>query len=86
VAAARGAVVARQRIERVVDQDGLQVAVALDHLERFPGRGDAGEGDAERVVERAGGGVEALHELAQHQVLVVDDEDAADRLSHGQPL
>jgi len=36
----------------------------------------------EGIVERARGGVQALHELAQHEVLVVDDEDAARGLAH----
>ena len=76
------AVVLGERVERVVDQHRLDVAVRLDGGERLLGGGDAGEGDAERVIERAGGGVQALDELAQHQVLVVDDEDAADGLRH----
>jgi len=76
------AVIPRQRIERVVDQHRLQVAVGLDHRQRFLGGGYAGEADAEGIIERARRGVEALDELAQHQVLIVDDEDAARELGH----
>ena len=76
------AVVLGEPVERVVDQHRLDVAVGLDGGERLLGGGDAGEGDAERVIERARGGVQALDELAQHQLFVVDDEDAADGLRH----
>ena len=55
-------------------------------FERFLRRGDADEDDAERIVERARRGVESLDELAQHEVLVIDDEDAADRLYQAAPL
>jgi len=65
-----------------LDQHGLQVAVGFEHLQRLLGGRDAGEGDAERVVERACGGVKAFDELAQLELLVVDDEDAADGLRH----
>jgi hypothetical protein len=77
-----GAAVLGEGVQRVVHQDRLQVAVGFDGGERFLDGGDAAEGDAERVVEGARGGVQPLHELAQDQVLVVDDEDAADGFGH----
>jgi hypothetical protein len=55
-------------------------STSLDQLERLLGCGDPREGDAERVVEAARRRVQALHELAQDEVLVVDHQDAADRL------
>jgi hypothetical protein len=51
------------RVELVVDDDDLDVAVALDQLQPFLGGQRADEGDAERVVERARRGVQALEEL-----------------------
>ena len=74
-------VLAVEVVELVVDHDRLHVAVLFQGLERLARGGDAGEGEAERVVERAGGGVEAFYELAQYQRLVVDDEHAADGLA-----
>jgi len=67
---------------QVIDQDGLQVALGFDHRQRFLRGGDAQEADTERVVERARRGVEALHELPQHEVLVVDHQNAARGLGH----
>ena len=74
-------VLAVEVVELVVDDDRLDVAVLLERLERFARGRDAGEGEAERVLERAGRGVEAFHKLAQYQRLVVDDEHAADGLA-----
>ncbi len=73
---------ARKRIELVVGDDGLEVAVGLDRGERLARGGDAAEDDAERIVERARGGVQAAHQIAQHERVVFDDEDAADGLGH----
>src|SRR5436190_4030782 len=72
-----------QRIERVVDQHRLQVAVALDRGERVLRAGDAAEADAKRIVERARRGVKTLDELAQLERLVVDYEYPARGLRHG---
>ena len=74
-----------QRIERVVDEHGLQVAVALDRGERILRGRHAGEADAEGIVERTRGGVQAFDELAQLERFVVDDQDPADRFSHRGP-
>ena len=82
-----GRAVALQGVERVVDDHRLDVAVVLDRLERVARRGDAGEADAQRVVQALGGGVQALDELLEDQGLVVDHEDAADRVAHaGAPI
>jgi hypothetical protein len=70
-------------VERVVDHDRLDVAVLLDRVQRLLCGGDAHEDDTERVVQAASGRVEPLDELAQHQALVVDHEDPAERLQHG---
>ena len=79
---ARVAAVVLQGVEGVVDDHGLDVAVLLDRLERVARGGDAGEHDAERVVQALGGRVQALDELLEDQRLVVDDQDAADRFAH----
>src|SRR6267143_3063412 len=72
-----------ESVELVVDHDGLEIAVLLDRGERFARRGDPGKRDAERIVERAGGRVQAFDEFLENERLVVDDEDPADRLFHG---
>src|SRR5262249_53686173 len=72
----------RAGVRLVVDHDGLDIAVLLDRGERLLGGRDAGESDPERVVERPRRRVQALDELLQNEELVVDDEDAADRLFH----
>ncbi len=41
--------------------------------------------DAQRVVQALGGGVQALDELLEDQGLVVDHENAADRVAHAGP-
>jgi beta-phosphoglucomutase-like phosphatase (HAD superfamily) len=78
----RAGAVLGKRIERVVHQHGLQVAVGLDRGDRLLRGGDAAEGNAEGVVEGARRGVQPLHELAQDEVLVVDDQNAAGGLGH----
>src|SRR3989441_9565064 len=70
-------------VELVVDHDGLEIAVLLDRRERFARRGDPGKRDAERIIERAGGRVQPFDEFLEHERLVVDDEDPADRFFHG---
>src|SRR5258708_3950912 len=70
-------------VELVVDDDGLEIAVLFDRGERIARRGDPGKRDADRIVERAGGGVQPLDEFLQHQRFIVDDKNPADRLFHG---
>jgi len=72
----------RERVELVVGQHRLDVAVGLDRGERLPGGGDAAEGDAQRVVERARGCVQALDDLAQRERFVLDDQDPAEGFGH----
>ena len=80
-----GRAVALQRIERVVDDHRLDVAIVLDRFEGVASGRDAGEADAQRVVQALGGGVQALDELLEDQGLIVDDENAADRVAHAGP-
>jgi hypothetical protein len=68
----------RKRVKLVIHQHRLDVAVILDRGERFARRGHAAEGDSERVVERAGGRVQALDDLAQRERFVFNDQDSAE--------
>jgi len=52
-------------VELVVDDHRLDVAVGLDCRQRLLRGGDAAEGDAERVVQRARRRVQPLQDLAQ---------------------
>jgi hypothetical protein len=73
---ARAVLAVVQRIERVVGDHRLDVAVGLDRGERLARGGDAGERHAQRIVEALGGGIEAPGQFPQHQLFIVDDKNA----------